>query len=272
MSGTDSENVMENSLARLEEVFDRRVHMSPLSALVDAIDGGSKTKLDIKRTAIGFDSSVFIRLATHRRSADILDYLPRHEAPLILPGQAVQEFWNNRLSVVDTISESLKKKFEALATDARRIATQFGDFETRMQGILDDFQSKYGYVYDEKTRESVSKTLSILNERAFCSFVSRSRFFQIAQSRKHTKTPPGFKDDGDGDFFVWADFLFGLLTCGTSRDGFEHVVLLTNDKKPDWSTAGVAHPLLVSEVATLFEAKFELWDLDRFASEVGKIL
>lgn len=274
MSGTDITAKHEDALEQLEAILDRKVALEAVSALADAVLEQPGQPADLSKVAFGFDSGVFMRLATHRRSADILDYLLQHESPLIIPGQAIQEFWNNHLNVVDSVPSSIKKKFDQLAQAASKVDAQFADFEHKTKAMLSDFQSQFGYVYDENTRRNLAKTFSILRESAHCSYVPRTRFGATAEMRKRTKTPPGFKDGGDGDFFVWADFLFGLLTCGSEgeRGNFEHVVLLTGDEKLDWSSKGTPHPVLSAEIRTLFGVSLNLWTLDRFAAEVDRVL
>jgi len=269
MSGTSIDPATKDALERLEAVLDRRIEIAAIVALANAVNGRLRKPPNVKRVAIGVDSSVFMRMATDRRSADILDYLPRHEAPLIIPGQVIQEFWNNQLRVVETVSDAVKRRFDALAVEMRKVDAGFGDFEQHMLEMLGRFQSEYGYVYDENTRNNVAKMLAILQDGAFCTFVPRTDFSRLAESRKRTRTPPGFKDDMDGDFFVWADFLFGLLVCASRGESFEQVVLLTNDRKVDWSAAGTPHPLLSAEVDALFGVPFDLWTLDEFAGEIA---
>lgn len=274
MSGTNVAMQYDDALKLLESVLDRRVVMEPINALSLAMSGRPPQDIDLGKTAIGFDSNVFLRLATHPRSADILDYLPRHAAPLILPGQAIQEFWNNWLSVIQTVSSSVRKSFDQLAKEVKKVDTQFGDFEEKMVEMLDSFESQFGYMYDEKTKDSVAKMFDILQGYASCPFVPRERFNHLCHIRKQTRTPPGFKDEKDGDFFVWADFLLGLLTysSATARGSFERVVLITNEKKSDWITRGTPHPILSAEVYALFEVSFDLWDLETFISYVKEVL
>jgi hypothetical protein len=271
VSGTDGKAVRADALERLEELLDRRAPIDPLDALISALDYPLQDQVELGKIALGIDSSVFLRLATHPKSADILDYLPLHKAPIILPGQAIQEFWNNRLSVVQTVSSSIKKNFDQLAKDAKRVDAQFEEFESSITKMLEEFESKFGYIYDENTANSVSKMLEILKDQACCCFAPRDRFSKIAEIRKHTMTPPGFKDSGHGDFFIWADFLLGLLTCSqndSDKPSFDKVVMLTNDQKPDWSTRGTPHPIMIAEIRALFAAPFDLWNLDTFVSQV----
>jgi hypothetical protein len=82
--------------------------VSQLHALVHALRPATHAA-PLARTAIGLDSSVFLRISGHAKSVDIIDYLnSAHSAPLILPGQAIQEFRNNQLQAVDTVASGLR--------------------------------------------------------------------------------------------------------------------------------------------------------------------
>src|SRR5437016_6274549 len=108
-SGTDGARGINPSSqeAVLIKVLDRQTTLGALDALVGALNPVS-TIVPIGQTAIGLDANVFLRLTGHRRSIDIIDYLSStHSAPLILPSQAVQEFWNNQLQAIHTIAASL---------------------------------------------------------------------------------------------------------------------------------------------------------------------
>jgi hypothetical protein len=119
----------------------------------------------------------------------------------------------------------------------------------------------------------VRKTLAVLEmlqKRALVPYAPRLRFREIAAQRKRTKTPPRFKDDGDGDFFIWVDFLNGLQQARAKSQEFDHVVLVSHDQKLDWSRAGIAHPILVAEVRSLFDVPFEIWTIQKLADEIGR--
>ncbi|MGF6697599.1 hypothetical protein OKW38_002211 [Paraburkholderia sp. MM5496-R1] len=254
----------EEILKSLEDVLDRRAPIDGLGALTSAISHKASLDKALKTTAIGLDANVFLRLAKHSRIEDIVDYLnATHAAPLIMPGQAIQEFWNNQLSAVDTVSASLKKKFEALKAETAKIDENFVEFSDRFEAVLTDFNSEYGYIYDESTVRFTLSLLNVLEKRAEVCYVPRLRFQAIAENRKLTKTPPGFKDDGHGDFYIWAEFIFGLLRAKKDGRTFDHAVLVTNDQKIDWSRGGVAHPILTAEVMRATGASFEVWSLER---------
>lgn len=271
MSGINLDPIIDANIVQLEAVLDRQVPIDSLDALFLAVDRKTKRIPNLETVAIGIDSSVFLRLAGHKQSADIVDYLDtKHHGPLILPGQAVQEFWNNQLAAVDTMAAGVKKKFEALKQDASKIDPNFGDYADTMGSLLDRFSSEYGYVYDAATLRTTIFVLELLKKKALLSYVPRTRFHDIALNRKRTKTPPGFKDDGDGDFFVWVEFLYGLLKAKGSGQEFHHAIILTHDQKIDWSRASVAHPILAAEVQALVGVPFDVWTIERFYQAISE--
>lgn len=260
----------------LRELFltlDRGVAIQPLPALIDNLEGGlNSSSLDISKLAVGIDSSAFLRIASHNKGEDLIDYFSaNHKGPLILPGQTIQEFWNNELSAVDTVSKILDGSFKKFKTDIDKLDHDFEDLKYNLQGILDSFQSDHGHVYSHST---VRKTLSLmqtLNSRARIPFAPRSYFSCLAKQRQMTKTPPGFKDSGDGDFFVWVDFLFGLKQAKDEGEIFERAILVTNDTKIDWGRPGLTHPILVAEAHAFLGVPFETWTLTKFAEKVFEL-
>ncbi len=225
---------------------------------------------DLSHTAFGLDTNIILRMArAESKTTDLRDYLATsHLGPLVLPGQVVQEFWNNTISVIDTVSRSVQRKYDELAKELPKTEVA-DDIHDRFGELLREFERRYGYLYDPKTAKRFAELWSMLEIKAVVSYAPRSRFERLVQIRNSTKTPPGFKDAGDGDFFVWADFLLGLLEARTGGDEFDSVVLITEDTKPDWSSGGVAHPILVAEVDALLGVPFETWTLDRFKLELG---
>lgn len=256
---------------RLIDVLDRQVPCDSLGALVSAMKPDA-AKVGLQNTAIGLDASVFLRVASHSKSADIIDYLgSRHSAPLVLPGQAVQEFWNNQLQVVDTVAASLRRQFDTFKGAVSRVDRNFGTYVDQIDVLLDQFSAEHGHVYDEATVRKTLSLFEVLSKKASVTYAPRAMFHEIAMLRKKTKTPPGFRDDGDGDFFIWVDLLTGLLEAQVKGETYGKVVLISLDKKIDWSRAGMAHPILVAEVWTLLNVPFEIWTIDRLADEIAAV-
>lgn len=261
MFGTD-----ESSLQRIENVLDRREEINSLDCLIEAMEQKDQFELtNPERIAIGIDSSAFLKLATNKNSADIIDYLlTQHKGPIVLPGQTIQEFWNNKSGAIQTLSSKLQSKLDTFKKEILDLCEDFEDFSNQAQELLEGFKSEHGYIYDHKSIRSIATLLNAIKTKAYVPYVPRSRFYEIARSRKLTKTPPGFQDDGDGDFFIWVEFLFGLMKAQADGAQFDYAILLTYDKKKDWSRGVVAHPILAAELKVLVKANFQFWDLEQF--------
>jgi hypothetical protein len=264
------------NLAQLERdlvgVLSRQTPSESLAALVMALKPEA-SKASLAETAIGFDSTVFLRLAAHPKSEDIVDYLSsKHSSPLILPGQAIQEFWNNQLQAVDSIATNVRKKFDAFQSELRKADPYFAQYAEKIEALLEEFRTQHGHVYDEATVRKTVAVLELLQTRASVPYASRTTFKDVAAYRKRTRTPPGFKDDGDGDFFIWADFLTGLQLARAKGSTFVRAILVTRDQKVDWSRAGIAHPILVAEMKALLGISFEIWNDEKLNSEIEKAL
>jgi hypothetical protein len=269
------ENKVE-SLAACHEmvakVLNRETNLIAISALESALEPGANIDEDqniLERTVIAFDTNVFLRLSSHQKSADVIDFLrTSFSGKLLLPGQVIQEFWNNQLNAVETLAASIKKHSENLKKEVEKIDSNYGEFAARFQNLINEFQASYGYIYDDGTLRRIKLIVALLAEKALVPYCRRDKLSSIASIRKSTKTPPGFKDESDGDFFVWADLLLGVATL--AREGFSplRVVLVTNDSKVDWSRHGVPHPILSAEMKALCGATFQIWSLDELAKLV----
>ncbi len=259
----------EKILETLSSVLDREIEINSLGSLTVSVTAKQKEKKSLSETAIAIDSSAFLRISKINRSEDVIDYmLSQHQAPLILPGQVIQEFWNNQLNVIDTQAVSLRKKHEELKALTAKIDTGFEDFHSDMGRLLSEFEANHGYIYDESTKHSTMQALRALEQRAIVPYVPRLRFYQMAMVRKRTKTPPGFKDDGDGDFYVWLDLLYGLMKTKENGANFSHVIFVTNDVKPDWSRNGMPHPILAAEMEAAVGATLEVLKVDQFGKMI----
>ncbi len=254
--------------AEVFAVLNRDTAIDGLGALLSSL-GRSNSDFTLEETAIAFDANVLLRLSNHPRNADIIDFLrTRHRGPVLLPGQAIQEFWNSQFQAVESLAVSVKKKFASLKDDVQKVDERFGDFSKRLDGMLEEFGDQFGYIYDEATLYRVQSLLSALKEKALVTYADRTFFFPLAAQRRRTKTPPGFKDDGDGDFFVWIDLLTGLSQLRKEGTIFKRVALVTLDQKIDWSRDGTPHPILSAEMNALTGAHFEVWTIDRLSKEL----
>ncbi len=77
------------ALQKVIDVLDRRVGIPALEALVSAVKG-SNIEVALATSAIAIDANVFLRIPSHRKSSDIMDYLTGvHQNPLVVPGQTI---------------------------------------------------------------------------------------------------------------------------------------------------------------------------------------
>ena len=256
------------ALAMTSEVLIRKTNLDALAALASAMQFSLPPAL-LENTVIALDSTVILRLSGHKRSADIVDYL-RTGFPgrLVLPGQVIQEFWNNQFSVVTTKSSEIRKKSSELSELIKSIDSRFEAFSERFDALIAEFNDNFGYIFDESIVGKTRILVDLLKEKAIVPFVPRAALVSTALVRKRTKTPPGFKDDLDGDFYVWADLLFGLAQLTGEIPNIERVILVTLDKKVDWSRDGVPHPLLTSEIRAICGAAFEILTIDALAKRL----
>lgn len=260
------------TIERLKSVLDRKVEIGAAAKLRDAFAHREGT-LQLQGAAIGWDTNILLNLSRHKKREEVVDWFAsRHTSPFIVPGQVLQEFWNGQYSKLHGLATNIKSKFDALGAEIEKIDDSFAEFKTTALTLLNDIVSQYGYVRDQNTLTSLGSICEMIANRARTDFVPRSEFHGIAKSRESTKTPPGFKDDGDGDFFVWADFLASLVEERTEGANFDRVILVTEDQKMDWSAGSAAHPILVAEVDALLDARFEIWGLEKLVRAIDSAI
>jgi hypothetical protein len=256
-------------IGRMITVFDRQIEIPALEALISALKA-SPDATNLADTAIAIDANAVLRIPQHQKSSDIVDYLSiQHTGPIILPGQVIQEYWNNQLAAVDTVSKGMQKKFDAFKIEVARYDQTQGEAFEKISAGLDAFKNDNSELFHPDTVHKTIIFLETLAEKATVPYAPRMAFHQIAEHRKRVKTPPGFRDIGDGDFYVWVDVLFGLLTMIKAGATPSKLILVTNDGKIDWCREGEAHPVLCAEAKALLGVDFEIWTLDKFAVSVA---
>lgn len=222
--------------------------------------------IDHRKVAIAFDTNVYKKYGFGgKKLDDQQDYLAtRHEGPLIMPGQVLLEVWNG-------LNDS-KSFLQDLADISKRLEKLVGDAQAHgfssLDGVMDAVESINRELADSDrplVKHGVRDFVKIFIENGYPKFVPREEFAALAAVRNSAKIPPGFGDPDrkNGDFFVWADFLYSLASVDLSD--VPAVIFVTNDrKKNDWQIEGVPHPFLVAEVAEICNLPFDLLDVDTF--------
>lgn len=262
------------ALVSVWRVLNRTAPVASLQELRDGLNRSSHVQQtgvsNLGAVAFGFDTNAIFRMGLGKQGADAVDYLrTQHTGPVIVPGQAVQEVWNNLLAAVQPKGKNLLQAFSDFQKKADAIGVPAGETGKALEEALSAWSDEYIEWLDPETQEILSDTLEVLSQGR-CSYVPRAEFYELARTRQETKTPPGFKDQAQnhGDFFVWADFLYALAQ--TDLSGVAATVLVTNDEKPDWSRDGVAHPVLTAEARAVAGVPFYLWTTKRFTSAVSE--
>ena len=206
---------------------------------------------------IGFDTSALKAL---RRDpiglSSLLSGLATRRIPIVLPGQAVQEYWNNHRTFSNEDSSRLRKEIEKLqqglldvgAASASEHVTTIAEALTELDGDLQ--QVKDARAFLRRSTDAMDDLLRF----GQVAFVSRLTFGPLAEFRLASKVAPGFDDAKTkvaalGDFFVWADFLLGCMRHGRplASPSSSFGLLVTDEKKVDWRTGELAHPVLTAE-------------------------
>jgi hypothetical protein len=258
----------DDGIRAVHDLLGRASYIAALPTLLAAARGPADEPEADAVIAFGFDTNALYEL-TAERSSDVVDFVTGvHPGPVVVPGQVIQEFWKNKISAIQTQSATIKRRYDELAAEVKKLATGFEPFDARFADLLAAFSAEYGHAFDPATAARISNALAALQGRAIVPYVPRERFLLIAEVREKTRTPPGFHDRGHGDFFVWADYLLGLLRA-RSETAIDYAIFVTDDAKPDWSREGVAHPVLTAEVEALLGVKFSIWGVNRLRGYVN---
>jgi hypothetical protein len=229
-------------------------------------------------SAIGIDTNVLKILRRAPLVTDnLLTFIEDRKIPLIIPGQSAQEYWNNHGAIVRDIEgvagaiEALKKKVSNLTvTEQQQHAVL--EIEAQIERLAAEMHDSRR---PELLNDSVVFWENVLPKAVLCN-VPRVSFKSLAEVRFAAKTAPGFSDakkgtQSLGDFFVWADFLLGLLLSGlgSSPSPDRRVIFVTDDDKPDWKASGKPHPVLIGEVHRLTGMHLEILGSRAFESLIS---
>ncbi|MCV9994257.1 PIN-like domain-containing protein [Paeniglutamicibacter sp. ZC-3] len=228
---------------------------------IDPVRLHTENKIPKEWSAIGFDTNALkqLRRFPSDKRTSILTYLQSKTVPMILPAQAIQEYWNNH--------GIFTKDVQNLENDTKKLAVRYGKLTTnsasrsKLETMAAQVASLADDVADSQNphllKESVDLWNSLLPD-AIVSHVPREKIFAIGESRFASGIAPGFADDSKkanrlGDFYVWSDFLLGLKNLNLNVDDKikSTVVFVTDDAKEDWMTSQIPHPTLLGEVFLL---------------------
>lgn len=250
----------DEALQDVWDVLNRTVVLDALSPLQDALAGKSKYKDPRPPFAIGFDTNALFRVALGHTGTEVIDYLRvKHNGPVVIPGQTLQEVWNNELVGLRPQAKNLSEKLDELLTMSKKNEYELGDTGHAVTSAITALMDEHGKVFDGSAHNPFLNLLDVLTDVGTPAFVPRHEFAKLGHVRHSSKTPPGYQDSSLGDFFVWCDFLYGVRLA---TEPYNTVVFVTDDRKKDWSRRGIPHPLLSAEVSSLVKKHLFLWTRD----------
>lgn len=257
-------------LRLLEELVARQQPLSAFGHIAHNFRSLRKSSTLVD-AAVCLDTCVLIHLFKHKQVDTILDYFStKHRGLLVVSAQSLQEFWNNHVFAIETVSSGIAKKFGDLEKEIKKVDPSWSNFSPELEDILARLKDEYGHLHEPKTRARLSDFAEQLADRAVLAEVPRSRFYQYAEQRKKLKTPPGFEDAGHGDFFIWLDFLYSIKA--SSGIAASSAIMVTDDTKKDWSKGSVPHPVLAAEMESYTGLGFETWTLEKLWLTIRKEL
>jgi len=239
-----------------------------------------------------FDANILLNLYRYSDTTrgEFLRILEKIKNRVWLPHRAADEYFNNRLSVIDQQEKSYD--------DTTKLITSLkSDLENARQHpfVSPDTMAKVGQVFGDLCEElrknkfvhtarisndDIKEALASIFENRVGSPYKKEKLEELiceGEERYKQKIPPGFKDgakSGDSEVFTekcrkYGDLIVWFQVIEKSIESGKGIVLVTDDKKEDWwerfkgKTVGPL-PELVKEFKDKTNNTFHMYQADRF--------
>lgn len=236
-----------------------------------------------------FDANILLNLYRYSDETreEFLKILEKIKDRVWITHQSAQEFFNNRLNVINQqekayedaisalnaieiefknsrqhpfIDKKLLDKFSSLSKVICEHLNNSKEFHNR-RITEDDILSKIESIFENKVGNeySIEKIISLFKE---------------GEERFKNKIPPGFKDsvkrdDGEKEIKKYGDFIVWKQTMEKSKDSKLAIILVTDDRKEDWwvrfkGKTISPRPELIKEFKDFTSQSFHMYQSDRF--------
>lgn len=212
----------------------------------------------LREAVVAVDANVLLDLYRFRprTSQDLIKTLKGLGDRLVVPHQAIREFWRHRQrspgsprGATKTATEALVKSGrsmrDALDTWAKAVGVdkrELSHLETRVDDFIDELKGEIQAVLQEsdakRSVDSILKQLEMLLAGRITSPLDSEELTQcIAEAKRRidAEEPPGFKDankdDSDGaagDYLVW------YQATRYAKEQDRDLLIVTRDEKEDW--------------------------------------
>jgi hypothetical protein len=216
----------------------------------------------VREAVVAIDANVLLNLYRYRgqTTRDLLKVLKRLADRLVVPHQAVREFWRHRQrapasptpanrDVVERITKATRAMTQALDTWAKQVgldASELLALVDRVESFADELRDELAVVQEHDGAEAgegdwILQELEQLLDGRVTSALDEAelqRCVAEGQRRAEAEEPPGYKDaakdaggaaEGSaGDYLVW----YQAMTHARERDS--DLLIVTADEKEDW--------------------------------------
>ncbi len=216
----------------------------------------------LRDAVVATDANVLLGLYRVREStaADLLSVLERVGERLVVPHQAVREFWRHRHRgpgspdrATTTALEALTKGATTMSQALERWAKQVGldpdehvGLADRLEAVTADLKQVVSAVQREVHPEALKDDaildrLEALLEGRVTAPLERSEWDQaVTEGRRRVaaKEPPGYKDAEKDDSAVpegpAGDYLLWYQAVSSAKERDSDLLIVTGDEKEDW--------------------------------------
>lgn len=214
------------------------------------------TKEILEKAIIILDTNILIDLYRYssKNRIELLKLLEKFKKQLFLPYTVGEEFFKNRIEVIDQVIKQNKKieeildkcfkeifKIESDVIKEKREA-KCKELNELKEQILNLFKIEHEekmtekYIMNSKEDKILEKILELFKNKVSEKF-SEERIAEIKKEgdkRYQNQIPPGYKDkkkpgeDRYGDLLIWKEMI------EISKKEGKNIVFISNDKKEDW--------------------------------------
>lgn len=215
----------------------------------------------LREAVVAIDANVLLDLYRFRpqTSRDLIKTLKSLDDRLVVPNQALREFWRHRQrsqgsprgatkAATDALAKSGRSMCDALATWAKAVGVddeELSDLTARVDDFLDALKGELQQVLQdadaERAGDPILEQLEELLAGRVTSPLDHDEWTECvaeANRRIEAEEPPGYRDaekqendlpeGGAGDYLVWYQ---------ATRHGMQQVrdlIIVTRDEKEDW--------------------------------------
>ncbi|WP_410619613.1 PIN-like domain-containing protein [Amycolatopsis sp. cmx-8-4] len=215
----------------------------------------------LREAVVAVDANVLLDLYRFRpqTSQDLINTLKSLDDRLVVPHQALREFWRHRQrsqgsprgatkTATDALAKSGRSMCDALTTWAKAVGVdddELSDLASRVDGFIDTLRGELQDVLDgadaDRGGDPILEQLEELLAGRVTAPLETDEWTECmaeANRRIESEEPPGYKDAGKqdndtpeggaGDYLVW----YQATRYGKEKS--KDLLLVTRDEKEDW--------------------------------------